>query len=131
MVLGMSSEPLFDLRSLVGRIVVHHQMDFCALRMSLFYDLVDLVQETQELLVPMPFLALANDFPGFDVKGSKQGRRTVSDVVMGSCLRRSRAQRRLMARQWVNGAFEGCMARNGWEPVPGAQLSDPFEIRVP
>ena len=55
-------EPVFDTRGFVGRVVVHHQMDFdsrfCGDR------LVDQVQELEELLLPMALVTAADHMTG-------------------------------------------------------------------
>ena len=55
-------EPVFDTRGFVGRVVVHHQMDFdsrfCGDR------LVNQVQELEELLLPMALVATTEHMTG-------------------------------------------------------------------
>jgi hypothetical protein len=50
--------------------------------------LVDRVQELLELDRPMASMAFAGHFSGRDVECSEQGRRAVSDVVVGLTSRR-------------------------------------------
>jgi hypothetical protein len=54
---------------------------------------IDVVEELQELLVPVPPVALADDLPGGDVQGGEQGRGSVADVVVGAPLGLGRGHR--------------------------------------
>src|SRR5438094_3209566 len=54
----------------------------------------DLLQETQELLVPMPRLALGNDLACSDVEGGEQGGCTVPFVVVRLPFRQAGPERK-------------------------------------
>ena len=96
----MASKPAFDGRSLVGTVVVHHQMHVEFLRHRLF----DRAQELQELLRAMPSMQLTDDFAGGDIQGRKQRRGAMAAVVMRSPLRHAghHRQDRLRAIQGLN-----------------------------
>jgi len=47
---------------------------------------VEVIEEGEELLVPVPPVARADYFPRRDVEGSKQGRGAMSDVVVAGLL---------------------------------------------
>jgi hypothetical protein len=53
----------------------------------------DLLQEPQELLVPVPRVARVGDLSGGDLEGGEQRGRAVPDIVMGLRLRDPRPQR--------------------------------------
>src|SRR5271166_7021457 len=76
----IASKPAFDGRSLVGTVVVHHQMHLKFLRHRLF----NRAQKLQELLRAVPSMQLPDDFAGSDVQGCKQCRGTVAAVIMRS-----------------------------------------------
>ena len=96
-------EPLANLESLVGGVVIHHQMQFGA-GAIIGIDLRDVLEETQELLVAMAWLGEPGDLAGCDFQRREQRGGAVSDVVMGAPLGRTgfHRQRRLGAVQCLN-----------------------------
>ncbi len=72
-------DPLLNLRTLVRRVVVEHEMDFEIRR----HLLVDQCQKRQEVLVPTPLLARRDPLPGGDVQRGEERRRAVPNVVVG------------------------------------------------
>src|SRR5580704_13836340 len=75
----MPFEPCADLGMLMRRVVVDDQV-----QVHLGRDFaVDLVEETDELLMPMAAHALADDLALQHVEGGEQRRRAVALVVMG------------------------------------------------
>ena len=72
-------EPRCDLRRLVRGIVIQHQMDVPACGHGAF----NLIQEAQELLLSVLFLAPANDFARCDVERGKERGGAVAVVIMG------------------------------------------------
>ena len=76
---GMPGKPLLNLCRLVRLVVVQDQMDVqfpgCLP--------VDLTEEAQELVLPVPGQALTNNTPVQYIQSGKQRRRAVSLVVMG------------------------------------------------
>ena len=75
---GMSLEPRLHARVLVGRVVVHDDMQ---IEFGRGLD-VDLPEESNELLVPMPRHAVANHLAVEHAEGRKQGGRAVAPVVV-------------------------------------------------
>src|SRR3954466_13091743 len=74
----MAIEPFADLRMLMGRIVVEDEVDGPS-----GGDLhLDLVEEADELLMPMLLHAAPDDLAFEHVEGSKQGGGAVAFVVM-------------------------------------------------
>ena len=65
---------------------------------------VDMLEEAQELLMAMARAALREDFAIGDIEGGEQGRRTVSDVIVGDTLNIAKPERqhRLRAFQRLN-----------------------------
>jgi hypothetical protein len=63
---------------LVGAVVVYHHMDV----QHLGDGLLDLPKEAQELLVPMPVLALGDHLASRHIQGGEQGGVAVAEVVM-------------------------------------------------
>jgi hypothetical protein len=73
-------EPLADLRVLVGAVVVEHDVQVCAGVRSR-----DLLQERQELLVPVPGAAgIGGDLPGSHFERGEQRGGAVPLVVVGA-----------------------------------------------
>ena len=70
--------PRQDLRVLVRRVVVADQVH----RFARLYVPLDLVQEREPLLMPVPWLATADDRAVFDVHRREQRRRAVTLVVV-------------------------------------------------
>lgn len=54
---------------LVGRVVVHHQV-----QLDLGMGAGDMLEEDQELLMPVPLLAQPGHLPGGDLRSGEQGR---------------------------------------------------------
>lgn len=74
----MPSQPRFDTGVLVGPVIIDDQM-----QVEMGWCLgVNLFEEPNELLMPMPGHAVADDFPVKHVQRCKQGGRTVSFVVV-------------------------------------------------
>jgi len=63
---------------LAGGIVVDDEMDAELLRNGL----LDMAKEREKLLVAMPVLALSDHATGGDIQRSKEGRRSMADVVV-------------------------------------------------
>jgi uncharacterized membrane protein len=100
--LGVPGEPLPDPRVLVRPVVVHHHVDR---RPRLADEVrVEAAEDGQELLVPVPPVALPDHLPGGDVQGREQGRGAVPDVVVGGLLRPvgQEGLRRLGAVEWLD-----------------------------
>jgi len=74
----MSPKPGFHARVRVGRVIVHDDMQR---EFGRGFEL-DLVEETDELLMPMARHALANDLAVQHAEGRKQGGRAVAFVVV-------------------------------------------------
>ena len=74
----MSPEPRFHMRVLVGRVIVHDDMQ---IEFGRGFD-IDLLEETGELLIPMARHAIPDHFAVKQAEGRKQGRRTVAFVVV-------------------------------------------------
>ena len=71
-------QPTPDRRRLVGRVVVHHEMDI-----EMLGDLiVDRVQKLLELDRSMASMTFADHFSGRDVECSEQRRRPVANIVV-------------------------------------------------
>ena len=76
----MAIEPFADLRVFVGRIVVEDDVDgFVGGNLSL-----DLVEEADELLMPMLLHAAPDDLAFEDVEGGEQRGDTVAFVIVGN-----------------------------------------------
>jgi hypothetical protein len=75
----MPDEPGADLGMLVGGVVVEDGVDQFAGR----HGALDGIEEADELLMPVPRHALADDAAVEHVQRREQGRRAVSDVVVG------------------------------------------------
>ena len=90
LVFVMSQKPAFHGRRLVRRVVVEHEMDR-DIRLSRQPD-IDLVEELQEPLMPVPAMTLADDFSRGDVQGREQAGRAVPDIVVRVPLARSRLE---------------------------------------
>src|SRR6202165_4296933 len=81
MVMWSAGEPRFDLGCLVGRVVIHDDMDI-----EPFRDFrIDLFEELQELDRPVTLVAFADDKPRGDIECGKQRGRTMPQL----CVRRS------------------------------------------
>ena len=63
---GVGVQPGSDLGALVGGVVVHDEVDLDAVA-AVGVGACEVSQERQELLVPVPVLAYAGDFPGGDL----------------------------------------------------------------
>ena len=72
-------EPGFDPGMFMSAVVVDDQMDSQMLRNIRF----NVAQKTQELLMPMPSLALRKDLAIGDIQGGEQGRGAMANVVVG------------------------------------------------
>ena len=78
----MAGEPGFDLRMLVGGVVVGDQMD-----VEIGRDVaVEMIKKGEELLMPMARLALRDDRAVEHVERGEQGGGAVSIVVVGDAL---------------------------------------------
>src|ERR1700756_5953800 len=76
---GMAIEPFADLRVLMGRVVVEDDMDSL-----LGWDVsLDLVEEADELLMPMLLHAAPDDLAFEHVEGGEQRGGAVALVIMG------------------------------------------------
>src|SRR5262249_61817980 len=84
MILGMPQEPSLHGRRFVCAVVVHHQVDLNA--WSLGQTRVDLAQELEELLMPVPAKAATDHFAGGHIQGREQRGRAVPGVVMRPAL---------------------------------------------
>jgi hypothetical protein len=62
-------QPVTDLDTLVGRVVVHHEVEFL-----IGVGLGDVLEERQKLLVAVPRLEGGGDVAGGDVDRGEQGR---------------------------------------------------------
>lgn len=113
----MPQQPAFDRRCFVRRVVVQDDVDahtrFC------FQGVIQMIEELQELLVPMPSMTLADDLPGGHVERGKQGRGAVADVVVAapqdrnlSDTRRRGGTRRPLFTDGQTGAFPFPRSRN-------------------
>ena len=71
-------EPTLNLGALVSAVVVENEMDI-EFRGNLF---LQLIQESDELLATMTWLATADDLPIEDIEGGKQGRGAVLFVIV-------------------------------------------------
>ena len=86
---GALRKPTQHSGRLVGRVVVDHQMDVQLVR----HVLVDVVQESQVLLMPMPLLATLQDGPRDHVQRGEEGRGSMAGVVVSPSFRLSGPQR--------------------------------------
>ncbi len=78
--------PRFHLLCFVCGVVIHDDVNI-----KVTCDLgIDFLQESQKLLRPMAFAAFADDKTGSNIKGCKQGRRAMADVIMGLAFRYAR-----------------------------------------
>src|SRR3990167_984257 len=94
----MSPEPRLHARVLVGRVIVHDDMQIeCGRGLD-----VDLLEEADELLMPMARHALANHLAVEHAEGRKQGGRAVALVVV-----RHRPTAALLQWKAGLGAIEG------------------------
>ena len=75
----MALQPGLDLVVLVGRVIIDNGMDFLVFRNGPF----DLVEETNELLMPVALHVLANHCAIQHIQFCKQGGRAVSFIIMG------------------------------------------------
>src|SRR5512135_322921 len=75
--LRVSGQPGFHLGVLVRGVVVHHQV-----QLDVGVGAGDLLEEGQELLVPVARLERRGHLPGGHLKSGEQGRRAVPDVVV-------------------------------------------------
>ena len=78
---GVVGEPVADLGLLMGCVVVHDEVEFAA-----GVGLSDLLEEAQEFLVAVAWLARRGDVAGGDVQGGEQGGGAVAEVVVGGAL---------------------------------------------
>ena len=95
---GMPPEPGFHARVLVGPVVVHDEMQT---EFGRSFD-IDLLEEAEELLMPMTRHAVADHFAVEHAEGRKQGGRAVAFVVV-----RHRPTAAFLQRQARLGAIEG------------------------
>src|SRR4051812_27526492 len=72
-------EPVADLDSFVGGVVVHHQV-----QLPVGVGAGDVFEEGEELLVPVTVLAHSGDLAGGDLQRREQGGGAVPDVVVGA-----------------------------------------------
>jgi len=79
---GVGREPGLHLAPFVGGVVVHDQV-----QLALGVGAGDLLEEPQELLMPVPRPAGRGDLAGRDLQGGEQGAGPVPDVVVGAFLR--------------------------------------------
>src|SRR3546814_18568214 len=79
-------EPGLGLWRLVGRIVVHHEVDVWPLGDRG----VDSLEEVEELGCPMALVAFPDPGAGGNVERGEQGCRAIADVGMGAPLRNPR-----------------------------------------
>ncbi len=100
---GMAFEPRFDLRMLMGRVIVHDQMQVQVRRGFLIYQF----QKLDPLLIPMAVHARCNDAPLGHLQCSKKGGCAVAFVIMGHGSQSSPAKRqsRLGPVQRLNRGF--------------------------
>ena len=94
----MSLEPRFHMRVLVGRVIVH---DDVQIEFGRGFD-IDLLEETGELLMPMARHAVLDHLAVEHAEGRKQGRRAVAFVVV-----RHRPAAALLHRKPGLGAIKG------------------------
>ena len=92
----MAAKPRLDLRSLMGAVVIHDQM-------QRHFSGKLLVQTPQPLLMPMPRKALADHPTLQNVQGGEQGRRSVALVIV-----RQGPATPLLQGQTGLGAIQGC-----------------------
>ena len=86
---GAPREPGFHARMLMGAVVVDDQMD-----VQLFgYSLIDLAQETEELLVPVPRFALSQNLSAGHVQSGEERRRPVALVIVSHSFHIPKPQR--------------------------------------
>jgi len=71
-------QPCLDLRRLVGRVVVHHQMNVWPVR----HRSVDPFEEIQKLGCTVTFVALADHRACRDVERCEQWRRAIADTFL-------------------------------------------------
>jgi len=95
---GMPPEPGFHARVLVGPVVVHDEMQA---EFGRSFE-IDLLEETEKLLMPMTRHAVADHFAVEHAEGRKQGGRAVAFVVV-----RHRPTAAFLQRQARLGAIEG------------------------
>ena len=127
-------EPGGDLRRLVCAVVVQHQMNFEVRR----HRVLNLLEETQELLMAMTGVTAADDFAGGDVQGREERGGAVAVIIMRATLRLAGPQRqdRLAAVQRLNLALlvdtqdnrTGLLGRIEIEPHDVAHLLDEERI---
>jgi len=115
----------FGLGVLVGPVVIDDQVQ----RQILGHLLVDPPQEAQELLVPVPGLALGDHRTGSHIQRGKQGGGSVADVVVGDALhvaqphgqQRLGSVQRLDLRLLVNAEHVSVL---GWVQIEADDVSD-------
>ena len=74
---------------LVSRVVIDDEVEIEVAR----HVGLDVLQEAQELLVPVAGAALRQNLPVGDVESGKQRRRPVTDIVVGDALDVAEAER--------------------------------------
>jgi hypothetical protein len=132
-VTGSLRQPGTDFGVLLGAIVVHDQVHV----QILGNGFLDLAQEAQEFLVPMPGLALGDHLAGGHIQGREQGGGAVAVVVVGHALHRaqSHGQQRLGAVQGldlcllVDAEHHRLIGRIQVQPDDGADLLDEKRIK--
>src|SRR6202140_5823988 len=103
MVMWSAGEPRFDLGCLVGRVVIHDDMDI-----EPFRNLgIDLFEELQELDRPVTLVAFADDKPRGDIEWGKQRGRPMPHIAVRATFRYARHHRqdRLLAIKCLNLTF--------------------------
>jgi hypothetical protein len=81
MILGMALEPPLYARRLVRPVIVQDDVDFHARPLGELG--IDLVEELEELVLPMSSITLADHMARGDVQRSEQRGRSVADIVVG------------------------------------------------
>jgi hypothetical protein len=84
---GVAEQPALDLRGLVRRGVIEHDVDVEVLG----HGVLDHVQEAAELLCAVAGAHLADELPGSDVQGGVEVCGSVAHVVMGRAFGHRRA----------------------------------------
>ena len=74
----VTRQPRSHLADPVGAVVVHDQVD-CKTAREIGFDVVE---EAQELLMPMPAIAIADGDAACHVEGREQGRHSMTFVIM-------------------------------------------------
>src|SRR5260370_31167888 len=75
---GVSRQPTANLGDLVGTVIVHHQMHV----QPGGKIVLDLIEKSQELLMPVPAVAIADSHAGCYIHSRKQRRDSMPLVIM-------------------------------------------------